>query len=233
MKKNNPAIIFLIVAAIGLIAGLFWYSSQSEEEAILGSEGMIILPVPVTISQYSLEEALAQRISVRSFKEDGITLIDISQLLWAGQGVSHDNKRTAPSAGALYPLELFLTGQIGDNVGTYHYSPENHRLDKVNSDDLRDKLAAASLNQDFIKEAPLVMIVTGIYQRTTGKYRERGIRYVQLEAGHVAQNIALQATALGLGLTPVGAFDDDQVRELLDLDEQYTPLYVLPIGHPK
>lgn len=189
-----------------------------------------MLPEPRLEGDVSLEEVLSKRRSVRDFSSQELSLENISQLLWAAQGITqkHTGFRTAPSAGALYPIEIFLVKKDG----VFHYIPQGHKIVKLTSNDLRESLAKACLFQGFVADAPIDIVITAIYERTTVKYGERGIRYVHLEAGHVCQNILLQATALGLGAVPVGAFDDGHVRKIINLSGEYVPLYVVPVGYP-
>jgi SagB-type dehydrogenase family enzyme len=186
------------------------------------------LPPPRFDSQLSFEEALIQRRSVRSFQSTPLTQEQISQLLWAAQG-QIDDHRTAPSAGALYPLELYTI----EPEGISHYLPVDHSLVKISSRDCRAGLYNASLEQDSVHTAPFIIVICGVYQRIEVKYGvSRGPRYVQMEAGHAAQNILLQAVTLGLGAVPVGAFHDTQVHKLLELPPDHRPLYLVPTGHP-
>lgn len=189
------------------------------------------LPAPRLTGQVSLEEALARRRSVRSFEETGLTDTEIAQLSWAAQGsTTAEGRRTAPSAGALYPLELY----VALPAGVYRYDPDHHHLEMRSERDLREELQRVGLGQDAIGEAPAVFVITGVHARTSAKYGERRTpRYVQLEAGHAAQNLLLQAVALGLGAVPMGAFYDDQVREVLSLPVAEAPLYLIPVGHPR
>ena len=189
------------------------------------------LPDPDLKGEMSLEEALANRRSVRSFKDTPLTPDQIGQLLWAAQGITHPTGyRTAPSAGALYPLEVYATTQDG----LFHYDPAAHSLVEILSDDPRPALYQAALEQEPIREAPLVIIITGVFGRTAIKYGEsRSPQYVHLEAGHAAQNILLQAVALGLGAVPIGAFQDSQVKEALSLPSDHIPFYLIPVGSPK
>jgi SagB-type dehydrogenase family enzyme len=176
-----------------------------------------------------LADALSQRRSVREYEPMPLDVVDISQLLWAAQGVtSNAGGRTAPSAGGLYPLELYLATADGH----YHYDPHHHQLDVRGSDDIRPELSAAVLTQGWVENAPAVFVLTAVYSRTEKTYGDRAERYVKLEAGHAAQNLLLQAVSLGLGAVPVGAFHDDEVQDVLDLPSDHAPLYVIPIGHP-
>ena len=194
------------------------------------------LPDPKLGGGTSLEEALFKRRSVRDYSPEPLTLEEVSQLLWAAQGVTTEmGGRTAPSAGALYPLEIYLiAGNVdGLSVGVYRYNPERHELAKVKDGDTRGQLSAAVLDQSCVKEGAVSIIITAVYERTTAKYGERGVRYVYMEAGHAAQNICLQATALDLGAVTVGAFHDDLIKEKVGLSENEFPLYVIPVGRKK
>ncbi len=198
-------------------------------------EGAVMLPEPVLEGNVSVEEALRERRSVRTYAEVPLTLADIGQILWAAQGVTDDRGyRTAPSAGALYPLEIYVTAGdvMGLAPGIYHYQPEKHLLIQVTSGDRRADLQAAAINQTPVGDAPATVVITAIPDRTTTKYGERGLRYVDMEAGHASENIYLQVAATGLGTVTIGAFDDDGVREILGLPENETPLYLMPVGRP-
>ncbi|MFH1141633.1 MAG: SagB/ThcOx family dehydrogenase [Chloroflexota bacterium] len=197
---------------------------------------MISLPQPNFRGQVSLGEALLKRRSVREYADRPLTLEEVSQLLWAAQGLTADwGGRTAPSAGALYPLELYLVaGSIsGLPPGVYRYMPQEHSLFKAADGDPRASLAQATLDQAWVKEAAADIVVAAVYERTTRKYGEKGIQYVHIEAGHAAQNLLLQATAMGLGAVPVVAFYDEQVVSILGLPENTRPLYILPVGRKR
>lgn len=188
------------------------------------------MPEPRLESELSLEEAIARRRSVREFTEESLSREEISQLLWAAQGITDPRGlRSAPSAGALYPLELY----VATSEGAYHYLPRGHALQVVGEEDRRPDLWEAGLKQGALQEAPAIFVVTAVYQRTEAKYGERAERYVKLEAGHAAQNILLQAMALRLGAVPIGAFYDDQVQSALALHADHQPLYLIPVGHPQ
>ncbi len=189
----------------------------------------IVMPVPWTSGKVSLEEAIARRRSCRRFFPRELTAEQISQLLWSAAGITESKKghRAAPSAGATYPIEIYLlTGK-----GLFHYVPDGHKLLVVGETDLRSELSQACHDQAFVAQTPASLVITCIYNRTTGRYGERGIRYVHIEAGHIAENVHLQAVALGLGSVPVGAFDDDWVKKVLGLPRQEEPLYVIPVGY--
>ena len=191
------------------------------------------LPEPRLKSDVSLEEALLKRRSVREYANLPLTLEDVSQLLWAAQGITAEwGGRTAPSAGALYPLEVYLAVGNVENLaaGVYKYKPERHELVKVRDDDVREELAKAALGQNWVKEAAIDIVIAAVYERTTKKYGDRGVKYTHMEAGHAAQNIYLQAVALDLGMVTIGAFYDDRVKDSLGMPRNETPLYVIPVG---
>jgi SagB-type dehydrogenase family enzyme len=194
------------------------------------TESVTGLPEPRTDSAVSVEQVMARRRSVRRFTADALTPDDLGQLLWAAQGTTDETgRRTAPSAGSLGPLELYVV--TGD--GVYQYVSQGHRLESRGTGDRRRALASAAADQTFIGSAPVVIVVTGILARTAWKFGgDRAWRYVNLEAGHAAQNLMLQATALGLGGVTVGAFDDNAVMDLLGLPADHRPLYLLPVGYP-
>ncbi len=190
------------------------------------------LPEPMLKSEVSLEETLLKRRSVREYANLPLTLEDISQLLWAAQGITTEwGGRTAPSAGALYPLEVYLVVGDVENLapGVYKYKPEKHELVKVRDDDVREELTEAALGQTWVKEGAIVIVIAAVYERTTKKYGDRGVRYVHMEVGHAAQNIYLQAAALNLGMVTVGAFYDDQVKDILGMLSNEDPFYVIPV----
>jgi SagB-type dehydrogenase family enzyme len=196
----------------------------------------IALPEPRYDSDISVEETLLQRRSIRDYTDEALTLLELAQLLWATQGITDPRGfRTAPSAGATYPLEVYtVIGDVEGIVnGIYRYKPHQHELIKVVEGEQREALAQAALDQQFIAQAPVDLVITAVYERTTGRYGERGIRYVHMEAGHAAQNVYLQAVALNLGTVVVGAFYDNQVTEILKLADNEVPLYIIPVGRIK
>ena len=188
------------------------------------------LPPPILVGEKSLEEVIASRRSVREFTEQALSWSDISQLLWSAQGITDPSGlRTAPSAGALYPLEIYVA--LPD--GAYHYLPHGHAMERVSERDLRQDLWQAGLRQDALRQAPAIFVIAAVYERTEAKYGDRAERYVHLEAGHAAQNMLLQAVALELGAVPIGAFSDDLVQDALGLPADHRPLYLIPVGHPR
>jgi len=195
--------------------------------------GIVVLPKPVFKGAISVEEALLKRRSVRAFANVPLTLAEVSQLLWAAQGTtSESGGRTAPSAGALYPLEVYVAaGNVqGLAPAIYKYRPGEHVLVKIKDGDIRADLADAAVGQSCVKDGAIDVVVAAVYERTTKKYGERGIRYVHMEAGHAAENICLQASALGLGVVTVGAFYDERVEASVGMPDNELPLYVVPVG---
>ena len=189
---------------------------------------IITLPKPNQNGPMALEKAIAARRSWRDFSKQPFTLEQIGQLVWAAQGQEPRCRyRNAPSAGATYPLELFVVS----SEGLFHYLPAKHSVEKLTDQDLRAALASAAWGQEFIEEAPLTLVFAAQFARTTGHYGQRGIRYVYMEAGHAAQNVHLQAQVLGLGSVAVGAFDDDSVSRVLSLPEDLEPIYMVVVGY--
>ncbi len=180
-----------------------------------------------------MEEALLKRRSVRDFKDLPLTISEVSQLLWAAQGsAGARGRRTVPSAGALYPLELYI---VAGNVirlegGIYRYIPDGNGLICLASGEKRNELCDAALNQSSIRRAPAIIVMSAVYERTASKYGERGIRYVQMEAGHAAQNVYLQVVSLGLSTVVIGAFHDEEIRKVMKMTDMERPLYIMPVG---
>lgn len=197
---------------------------------------VIRLPEPRRQSNVSVESALQSRRSVREYRDEPLTLSDVSQLLWAAQGCTGpEGARAAPSAGALYPLEVYLVaGRVNDLAsGIYRYRPQHHELVRVAEGDKRASLASAALDQDCVRNAAVTIVVAAVYERVTKKYGKRGVMYVHMEAGHAAQNVHLQAVSLNLGTVAVGAFEDEPMKKLLTLPAEEQPLYLLPVGRPR
>lgn len=232
----NWRVMTIEMVALGIILAAFLPAcSVSEREGELEMEGTspqgsIQLPPVDEPEGLPIERCLARRRSVRSFSSEPLTIDQVGRLCWAAQGVTEERYgfRTAPSAGATYPLILYLA----DSSGAYRYDPTGHQLVRQRDRDVRRELSDAALSQGFIGQAPLVFIVAARYERTTGRYGARGERYVHMEVGHVGQNIHLEAVSLGLGSVPVGAFDDGQVRRVMNLPKGEDPLYIIPVGYP-
>lgn len=194
---------------------------------------MIKLSKPAYDGKISVEAALKARKSIRSYSAEPLLLDDVSQLLWAVQGISRKNRmRTAPSAGALYPLEVYLVaGHVqGLPAGIYRYRPHGHELELVEIGDRRRELAISALHQNCIEKGAIDLVLAGVYERTSVKYGSRAKRYVHMEIGHAAQNIYLQAVGLDLGTVVVGAFDDEKVQRTLSMEKNELPLCIMPVG---
>lgn len=229
MRGQVSRILRMLFGAMPLVLGVALVGAADDQQP-----DTFDLPAPSREGEVSVEQTLADRRSERSFTSDPLGIDALSQLLWATQGVTQAETgfRTAPSAGATYPLEVWVAvGSVeGLEPGTYRYLPEEHALALRRSDDQRDALARAALGQMWIADAPVVVVLTAVYERTTSRYGPRGERYVHMEVGHAAQNLYLQAEALGLGTVTVGAFDDASVQEVLDTHE--APMAILPVGIP-
>ena len=190
---------------------------------------VVDLPEPEFTDQ-SIEECIQNRRSIRSFKNQALSLNELSNILWAAQGITKKETgfRTAPSAGATYPLYIYFATE----KGLFVYLPKHHAIKKIKDKDLRKDIAKAALDQMFIADAGMVIVITALFENTTWRYKERGVRYVYIEVGHCAQNIHLEAVALDLGSVPIGAYHDDELKELLELDQK-EPLYIIPVGFPE
>lgn len=195
------------------------------------NEDIIILPPPYKEGKMSVEQALWKRKSQRRFSSSRLDNETIGQLLWAAQGINRPERgfRTCPSAGATFPLITYAMTQ----QGVYRYYPDGHRIRKIISGDRRLSLSQAALEQKWVETAPLNIIFTAIPDRTSARYGSRGSMYVHMEAGHAAQNIHLQAVALGLGSVPVGAFIEARVTKIIGSTEMEVPLYIIPVGYPE
>jgi SagB-type dehydrogenase family enzyme len=194
----------------------------------------ILLPQPEKRGSVSIEKAFRDRRSRRSFSEKPLTLKQLSQLLWAAQGMTDTGKmRTVPSAGVTYPLEVYVVVRNVENLepGIYHFESDRNTLTSILTGDKSNDLMTASLEQEFVVTAAMSLVFTAVYERTTDRYGERGERYVHIEVGHAGQNIYLQCESLGLGTAAVGAFNDQKVANILNLPEEEKPLYIMPIGH--
>ena len=197
---------------------------------------LVKLPEPQIKSVCSLEESIKNRCSIREYANKPLSLANVSQLLWAAQGITHNSMlRASPSAGALYPLEVYVCiGNVtGLEKGKYHYNVQKHALEKISGDDKRADLSIAALGQPCIKQAPFVFILCGVFLRSQKKYGGRAQQYVYMEVGCVSENIYLQSTSLGLGTVFVGAFDDENVQKVLGLKSEQQPLCIVPVGFRK
>ena len=211
------------------------YSEAMESVSMAPSAEIIPLPPPRRDGGTTVERALQQRRSRREFRKASLSIQDISQLLWSAQGITDEQGlRTAPSAGALYPLEVYVVVGTVEKLpaGIYKYRPRTHQLTRISKEDKRSELASAALDQGYVENNATVLVFSAVENRTTGKYGRRGIRYIHMEAGHAAQNVFLQAVSLGLGTVTVGAFDDEDVRKIMEMPQGEHPLYLMPVGKP-
>jgi len=236
MNKFCLFIVSVLIIAIGGVSAPL-HAWEDNPKTMKGTNDTIKLPEPRYNSETSIEKALLERRSTREYKDEPLTLGEVSQLLWAAQGITeaHWGFRTAPSAGALYPLEVYVVaGKVeGIPKGVYKYRPHGHELVKVKAGDVRNELASTALWQNSVKDGAISIVFSAIYKRTTVKYDERGIRYVHMEAGHAAQNVYLQAVSLGLGTVVIGAFEDNEVKKVIKMKKEETPLYIMPVGRMK
>ena len=234
-----------LALALGCLGGLWWVGNAglSSAEGQLDTEGdpsamaRIRLPQPRLKGQMSVEEAIQGRRSRRDYTDEPLTMEQLAQLLWAAQGITspREHKRAAPSAGATFPMEIFVAvgpKTVGElPAGVYRYVPTEHALEKTADGDIRAEVAAAALGQEFMEVAPVDILMAAEYARTGNRYGERARRYVAMEAGHISQNIYLQAEALGLGTVAVGAFRDQAVAAAFKLPPRLEPVYMMPVGH--
>ncbi len=230
--------IILIVFAAAMLYVAYW-SIQPRVIEIEYKQGEILLPEPVKRGAISIEETMARRRSIRNYTSEPLTLQEVGQLLWAAQGITEPKWgfRTAPSAGGTYPLEIYIVVSMnGVNdlpPGVYRYIPQHHSVILVATGDKTSDLAVAALDQPWVAEAKMSIVIAAVFERTTDRYGERGVRYVYMEAGHASQNIYLQAVALNLGTVVIGAFHDEQVQKVVGMPVNEKPLYVSPVGRPK
>ena len=246
VKAILGAIAGSLALLFGLPASLAWpyrrRPAPSGEARVEGGE-LVLLPYPRLGGEVSVERALADRRSIREYTDEPITIDELSQVLWATYGVTETRYglKTSPSAGATYPLEVYvvvhpygvrMTDGSYLEPGSYKYDPHSHTLRLVKKGDLSRDLYRAALNQEWVLRAKANIVIAAVYRRTTSRYGERGIRYVHIEVGHAGQNIYLQATALGLATVAIGAFYDGRVKEVVGLDPEEEPLYIMPLAKP-
>lgn len=229
--------LYVLLAAFSVIllmASVLYGPKDKTTFTMIQAATIVKLPAPRLKSEVSVEEALQKRRSVREFRKEPLPLSAVAQLLWAAQGITdEEGKRTAPSAGALYPLEIYLVcGEVeGLPAGVYHYQPKEHALALVRDGDKRKRLSAAAGLQSAVYKGAAVLTIAADYKRTTAKYHDRGKQYVHMEAGHASQNVYLQATALNIHTVAMGAFSDTLVKMILSLPANEQPLYLMPLGY--
>ncbi len=220
-----------LVVLAGIAMGDHAMAASANEQSDLSTH-IVKLPEPKKDSDTSVEETLLKRRSCRNYKNVPIPLSDLSQILWAAQGItSKRGLRTAPSAGALYPLEIYIAaGNIPSlSNGIYKYLPPEHELQRLHQGDKRSELAQAALGQTWMADSAAIIAIFVAYDKIPGMYGNRGIQYAHMEAGNVSQNIHLQAVSLGLGTVVVGAMDDEMVTKIIRPSEKSTPLCLMPV----
>lgn len=200
----------------------------------------IHLPKPQTDSSKTLDEVLSKRKSIRSFQQKPLSTSHLSYLLWASTGVQRKEHgyefRTAPSAGALYPIETYLVINNVESIkqGVYHYNIKHHYLEELRTGDFRSEITTAALNQHMCSTASVVFIWTALFNRSKCKYGQRSYRYIYLDAGHIAENLALAATNLNLGSCHIAALFDEDINNIIEVDgTKESTIYLTVVGHPK
>ncbi|MGM0482548.1 MAG: SagB/ThcOx family dehydrogenase [Patescibacteria group bacterium] len=228
--------IYLYTSALALLFALTliaFIQAYNDNNITMENDKKIELPEDLVKEENSLEEVISKRRSVRNYDEEALEIRDLSQILWAAQGLTDSDLglRATPSAGALYPLSVYVAVEnvIGLKEGIYRYSVEDHSLNLMKEGGFGDRLHESAMGQSAVKDSSFVIIISADYDITRRKYKERAERYVHMEAGHAGQNIYLQTTALDLGTVAIGAFDDNEVSEVLGLEKE-TPLYLFPVG---
>lgn len=238
------SVLLCVFIVLYVVTSLFSLNRDLSGVVIVGGE--VLLPLPDKVTTVSVEEAILLRKSVREWADTPISIEHLSLLLWASQGVVEEVdgwlRRAAPSAGATYPLEIYVVVgtegvYLGDRgylaAGVYKYDYRRNSVRIVREGDVRRELWEATLRQDWVRDAPVSVVVCAVYERTTWRYGERGVRYVHMEAGHVGQNIYLMSVALGLGTVAIGAFHDEDVAEVIRAQRNEHPIYVFPVGVPQ
>ncbi len=221
-----------VLCVIGIVLYFAWGHDERTKEDIMKTQ----LPHPVLDGRMSFEKALSLRRSIRAYLPAPLSLAEISQILWAAQGITGEGKlRAAPSAGALYPILIYLVVEKVESLqpGIYRYSPENHEITRLKDGTFLKQLADAALGQSCVETCAAALIIAANYERLRYRYRERSERYAHIEAGHVAQNVYLQAETIGLATVNIGAFYDNEVSKVVGLDSKEIPLCIMPLGKKK
>lgn len=242
MSFRGRILIIILIILLGILfIYLIWHESPVKSGTVSSRSviGTFNLPNPQISTKISVENAIQNRHSIRQYTNESLSLQDISQLLWAAQGITNNKTkfRAAPSAGHTYPLEIYIMvgkgGVNGLEGGLYHYDPLNHRLEKTLNGDLRADFSKAAHGQQWVNDAPVNIIITGVYSKMINKYKDGKLstRFVDMEAGHVGENIYLEVEARNLATVAIGSFYEDRVMELLHLPANETPLYIYPVGH--
>lgn len=223
-----------------LSGGALFWQTKPETYKRYPDVTKLKLPDPEKEGGMPLWEAIRQRRSIRSFRQEPLKKAHLSQLLWSSQGITKEymdyELRAVPSAGALYPVETYLIIHDVEQItpGVYHYGIQNHELEQVKEGDYREAIRRAALDQEVAFEANVVFVWTAIFERSKWKYNQRAYRYIYLDAGHIAQNVALSAVSLGLGSCQIAALYDEEVNAVLDIDgEKESILYLTVVGAPR
>jgi SagB-type dehydrogenase family enzyme len=223
-----------------LLGGRLDWANKPETYKKYPSTKVIMLSKSFPTQTLSIVEALRRRRSTRSFLPKPLSLDDLSFLLWACTGVQREERgyefRTAPSAGALYPVETYVVVNNVEGLakGVYHYNIEAHALEELHSGDFTEETVHAALEQKACGEAPVVFVWASVFDRCKWKYAQRAYRYVYLDAGHIAENLALAATGSGLASCQMGAFFDDEVNHIIGVDgEDESAIYLSVVGYPR
>ncbi len=245
VKPYKTLMIVAVAITIALVIYMIYrvYSPVEIHGETIISDNEVLLPLPAKTTTLSIEEAILYRRSIREYTGEPITIKQLSMILWSAQGITNTKWRfrAAPSAGATYPIEVYVvvgknTVLIDNNTylkpGIYKYNVYRHSLVLVKEGDYRRELMEAALNQKWVGDAAVDIVLCAVYERTTSHYGERGIRYVHIEVGHIGQNIYLMATSLGLGTVAVGAFHDDRVASIIGAEQNEHPVYIMPVGVP-
>ena len=238
----------LAASMVSSLALLFYIPSSYKPNSVqptnqrLSRESAVYLPLPKLKGDVSLEEALANRRSIRDYELSPLALEELSQILWAAYGITETRYgfKTTPSAGATFPLDIYVVvspngvvdGESYLRPGSYKYYPHPHMIEIVKEGNLTRDLYEAALEQEWVLNAPVNLVFTAVYERTTQRYGDRGVRYVWIEVGHAGQNVYLQATSMNLATVAIGAFYDDLVRDIIGASKREHPLYIMPVARP-
>jgi SagB-type dehydrogenase family enzyme len=240
-RKKIALLIILIIVFIAVVSAFYLSEPKKTVYTTRNVISITTLPSPQLTGNISVEEAIQNRRSIRKFSNESISINNVSQILWAAQGITDNQSslRAAPSAGQVYPLEIYLItgseGVSGLDEGVYHYVPSNNTLEKIINGDLRADLSSIANGQPWVKQAPINILITGNYMKMINKYNDKELctRFVDLEAGHVGENIYLQSETMGLVTVSLGSFNETQLIQLIQLPGNETPIYIFPVGHPQ
>ncbi len=232
-KLLIPPFLLLIFIALAFLISKIGLMPENREKNT-GKDITITLPQPEIAEENSLEKTIKERRSVRSFSQDSLKLEEVSQILWATQGITDKERglRAVPSAGAVYPLTVYVSVRDMEDLspGVYEYLPEEHTLKLTKDDEVTREIYESALRQDPVMEGRVTIVIAADYDITRTRYGERAERYVHMEAGHAGQNIYLQAEVLGIGTVAIGAFDDSGVGKAVGVREEESVLYLFPLG---